>query len=93
MSIRRLTATAAPLIANTNVRPDPVLASTVRAPVGLPFGDEALHALEHYGLNQAPDATTSASTPASSVGWITGRNFGLWLVGMSLTLFAALALA
>ena len=39
-----------------------------------------------YSASQAQVAATSVSTPVSSVGWMTGANFGLWLVGISLSL-------
>ena len=38
-----------------------------------------------YGASQAQLAVTSVSTPVSSVGWMTGANFGLWFVGSSLS--------
>ena len=38
-----------------------------------------------HDANQARAATTRAFTPVSKVGWITGANRGLWLVGSSLS--------
>ena len=38
-----------------------------------------------HDANQACAATTRAFTPVSKVGWITGANRGLWLVGSSLS--------
>ena len=46
-----------------------------------------------YSASQAQVAVTSVSTPVSSVGWMTGANFGLWLVGISLSRPSRSALA
>ena len=91
-----------PLSPNTNV---PIRSSPrnscmagprgVRSHMLVPFVQMPMAALCRplaVRASHARAATTSASTPVSSVGWITGAKRGLWLLGISLSLPAGLRL-
>ncbi len=59
------------------------LESAVTSMKGVPARKRAAPRGDTDHDNQARAAATMASTPVSSVGWMTGAKFGEWLVGMS----------